>query len=285
MAPESLLPMVFSKFDMHIYTSTLTTKELKVTITEYCIPTDLHPSLPPLELIMDKLPLSYIRIYLEQLELGDLRDDFPMNYNGNDDACLDEFTIPLRTPPRHLLYVCGLTTACQHPERSYLIKDPNGTVLTIDDFLKLPIWSGTVMSKRDPILDDQRPQLRTTTPLEVGKLIPEKSLAQGSLERPNSKIADAQEKKDQQNLAKAKAKRSGEEGSVVPRKKRVCRIKSLMVQGDARPKPRTTDIERDVVDLSEGTRLPTPPVNVIHPSTHTGHGGHSFHSAHHGDTG
>nr|GEX44117.1 reverse transcriptase domain-containing protein [Tanacetum cinerariifolium] len=49
--------------------------------------------------------------------------------------------------------------------------------------------------------------------------------------------------------------------------------------------PQVADNERDVVDLSEDTRLPTPPVNVIQPLTHTKHMAHSFHSAHHKDTG
>nr|GEY93888.1 hypothetical protein [Tanacetum cinerariifolium] len=38
-------------------------------------------------------------------------------------ARMFEFLVPLRPPPRHLLYVCRLTTACQHPELSYDIKD------------------------------------------------------------------------------------------------------------------------------------------------------------------
>nr|GEW12009.1 hypothetical protein [Tanacetum cinerariifolium] len=56
------------------------------------------------------------------------------------------------------------------------------------------------MSKGDPIPNDQRPKLRTTPPLEAGKLIMDKSPAQRNLENPNSKIAAVREKKDQQNL-------------------------------------------------------------------------------------
>ncbi|GKG25890.1 hypothetical protein Tco_0399036, partial [Tanacetum coccineum] len=68
--------VVTPKFDMHVYTSTLTVKELKEAITEYCIPSDLHPRLPPPELTMDKLPPWYIGIYMEQLEQGGLRIPF-----------------------------------------------------------------------------------------------------------------------------------------------------------------------------------------------------------------
>nr|GEY31462.1 transposase (putative), gypsy type [Tanacetum cinerariifolium] len=56
MASESSRAVVMPKFDMHTYTSILTTKELKEVITEYCISTDLHPRLPPLGLTMDKIP-------------------------------------------------------------------------------------------------------------------------------------------------------------------------------------------------------------------------------------
>ncbi|GJW93798.1 hypothetical protein Tco_0173470 [Tanacetum coccineum] len=205
------------KFDMHIYTSELTAKELKEAVTEYCILKDLHPHLPLLDLTMEKLPSKYNRIYVEQLEQGGLRipfstfflvvirhfgvhvsqlvpvgqghwfsfeskigdrakkcfkevtsslkgwkkkfflidrravpeampwrhintsvrDDFPDHYNKADTKRLAEIIMPLRPPLRHLLYMCGLTTACRHLELSYMIKDPNGKVLNMDDFLQL----------------------------------------------------------------------------------------------------------------------------------------------------
>ncbi|GJW56187.1 hypothetical protein Tco_0102918 [Tanacetum coccineum] len=56
----------------------------------------------------------------------DVRDDFPTNYNEGDAERLVEHVVPLRPPPRHLLYVCGLTTACRHPKQSYSIKDSTG---------------------------------------------------------------------------------------------------------------------------------------------------------------
>ncbi|GJR83915.1 hypothetical protein Tco_0154700 [Tanacetum coccineum] len=79
----------------------------------------------------------------------DVRDDFPTNYNEGDAERLVEHVVPLRPPPRHLLYVCGLTTACRHPKLSYSIKDLTGQVLSMDDFLQLPVWNGTVVSKGD----------------------------------------------------------------------------------------------------------------------------------------
>ncbi|GJX12564.1 hypothetical protein Tco_0204322, partial [Tanacetum coccineum] len=70
MAPESSQAVVLPKFDMHIYTSVLTSGELKDAIAEYCILGDLHPRLPPPDLTMNKLPSKYIGLYIKQLEQG-----------------------------------------------------------------------------------------------------------------------------------------------------------------------------------------------------------------------
>ncbi|GJT09136.1 hypothetical protein Tco_0843598 [Tanacetum coccineum] len=168
MASESSQAVVLPKFNMHVYTSILSSQELKEAITEYCIPVDLHPHLPHPDrrAIPDTKPWRHIDI--------DLRDNFPTHYNENDVARLAEFVVPLRPPPRHLLYVCMLTAACRHPELAYNIKDSYGNAITMDTFLKLLVWTGTV-SKGDHIPEDQRPKLRTTPPLAVGEPIPEKS--------------------------------------------------------------------------------------------------------------
>ncbi|GJU26008.1 ribonuclease H-like domain-containing protein [Tanacetum coccineum] len=197
MAPESSKPMVFPKFDMHIYTSELTSSELKTAVTEYNIPMDLHLHLPPPGMTLNRLSLRYIGLYIEQLKQGglripfssfflavirhfgghwfsfenktgrgtkkcfkevtsslkwwkkkiflldrraipdampwrhgdtDLHDDFSASYNENDVARLSEFLVPLRPPPRHLLYVCGLTTSFRHPELQYNIRDQDNNV-------------------------------------------------------------------------------------------------------------------------------------------------------------
>nr|GEX61630.1 hypothetical protein [Tanacetum cinerariifolium] len=150
MASKSSKVVVLQKFDMHIHTSILTTKELKEFVTKYYIPTDLHPYHPPSEFTMNKLLPRVIlfEIRCQSLDVNavvslfhieelpdampwrhadtNLRDDFPTNYNEGDAERLADFIIPLCPPPRHLLYVCGLTTACHHPELAYSIKDPNG---------------------------------------------------------------------------------------------------------------------------------------------------------------
>nr|GEV17990.1 hypothetical protein [Tanacetum cinerariifolium] len=67
---KSLQAMVLAKFDMHVYISEMTPKELEDAIREYGIPLDLHPQLPLPDLTMDKLPSELIGIYVEQMEQG-----------------------------------------------------------------------------------------------------------------------------------------------------------------------------------------------------------------------
>ncbi|GKC00138.1 hypothetical protein Tco_0986274, partial [Tanacetum coccineum] len=93
--------------------------------------------------------------------------------------------------------------------------------ITMDDFLKLPDWNETVMSK-------------------------EKSPMQRSVEKPDAKIATAREKKDKQTLTKAQAKRAGEASSSAP--------KPLNEATGSQKK----DAKKTVIDLSEHTRDPTP---------------------------
>nr|GEV83061.1 reverse transcriptase domain-containing protein [Tanacetum cinerariifolium] len=285
MAPESSRAVVVLKFDMHIYTSKLTSTELKDAIDEYCIPVDLHPRLPHPGMAMNRLPSRFIASadgvnkviffeircvsldisptvsvsgLLQALQTGplvsfenktrrgtrkcfkeitsslkgwkkkfflldrrtipnampwrhsdtDLHDDFPTHFNEDDVARLFEFQGLLRSPPRHLLYMCGLTTACRHSGLQYHIKDQDKNVISMDTFLKLLTWIGTVVSKGDPLLEDQRPKPRVTPPLPVGAPIPALTPFHKNLEKPNPKIAAAMEKKDQQSLARAEAKRA-----------------------------------------------------------------------------
>ncbi|GKA39215.1 hypothetical protein Tco_0731766, partial [Tanacetum coccineum] len=112
----------------------------------------------------------------------DVRDDFLISYNEDDVDRIAEHIILLRKLPQPLLYLCGLTMYCQHPELSHVIKDPEGQVIAIDDFLKLPHWNRTLVSKGVPITDNERPPVRTTNLLPVGYVIPEKNAHYYNLE-------------------------------------------------------------------------------------------------------
>ncbi|GJV06747.1 hypothetical protein Tco_1344403 [Tanacetum coccineum] len=233
--------------------------------------------------IPDAMPWRHIDTDVRDDFPDNVRDDFPDNYNEGDADRLAEHVILLHPPPRHLLYVCGLTTACRHPELSYSIKDPNGwgnkydrILLSIDANL---CWNGTVISKGDPIPADQRLLNRTTPPLAAGQLIPEKILAQRGVERPNAKIAEAREKKEKLARARVQLKQSGEAASITsihqaslkPADEAVT-SRPKNIAGIAATGSRTANAKNEVVNLSESTRVPTPLVNIVQPTEQAEHG-------------
>nr|GEX94248.1 hypothetical protein [Tanacetum cinerariifolium] len=122
----------------------------------------------------------------------DVRNDFPNHYNEGDVKRLAKFHVPFRPPPRRLLYVCGLTTACRHPKLSYTIKDPEEKELSMNDYLKLSVWN------------------RTVREIHFKRL----------LKNPTQILLQRRQKKDKQNLAKAQANRAGEGVLDASRKKR-----------------------------------------------------------------
>nr|GEY55167.1 hypothetical protein [Tanacetum cinerariifolium] len=257
MAPESSRAVVILKFDMHIYTSELTSTELKDAINEYCIPIDLHPRLPHPGMMMNRLPSRYIGwkkkfFLLDRRAIPyampwrhsdtDLHDDFPTHFNEDDVARLSEFQVLLRPPSRHLLYMCGLTTACRHSGLQYHIQDQDkNAVINMDTFLKLPTWTGTVVSKGDPLPEDQCPKPRVTPSLPVEDTLSATPLNQAIPEIISNPATVASE--------------------VLPQ------------------------VEKEVVDLSGNKRVSSPPVIDVPPlPRQEHHDTHEIHSqsSHHG---
>nr|GFA53513.1 hypothetical protein [Tanacetum cinerariifolium] len=158
-------------------------------------------------------------------------DDFTISHNEEYADMMAEKIIPLRKPPHSLLFIDGLTTVYHHPDLAQILWDPKGRgnsvnifitfeEITIDDYLCLPNQTRTVVSKGDPIPEDQRPPKRTIDLLPQNTTILAKTPYQINVEKPDPNITKAREKKDQQALLKAKAKRADEGGVDGPQKKR-----------------------------------------------------------------
>ncbi|GJS39518.1 hypothetical protein Tco_0564561 [Tanacetum coccineum] len=195
----------------------------------------------------------------------DLHDDFPTHFNEDDVARLSEFQVPLCPPPRHSLYMCGLTTACRHPDLQYHIKDRDKNVISMDTFLKLPTWTGTIVSKGDPLPEDQRPKPRVTPSL----LVEAKRAGTGVTKGPKKK------RRVQENT---EPPQSGSEGTLS------ATYLNQAIPG-AIPNPATviskvsSHVEKEVVDLSGNTRVSSPPVIDAQPSPRQErHDTHEVHS-------
>nr|GEU41961.1 hypothetical protein [Tanacetum cinerariifolium] len=134
------------------------------------------------------IPKFYIHIYTSILASEELRQaikEFCISADLRDDDRLAEHVILLRKPPQPLLYM-----------------------------------NGTLVNKGEPIPDSQHPRIRTTSPLPVGSMIPDKNAGQKNVEKPVPEIAKAREKKEKWALAKANAKRARMVSSTVPKNKR-----------------------------------------------------------------
>ncbi|GKA40301.1 hypothetical protein Tco_0732894 [Tanacetum coccineum] len=237
MAPVGSKAVVLPKFDMHIYTSELTSLELKKVVDEYCIPLNLHPRLPHPDMTMNHLPSSF---------------GAPLTASS---------TLVVRVRIDHDLSTSGVTT-------------------------------GTIVSRGGPIPDNQRPKPRVTPPLEAGAKIPDLTAFQKNLEKPNPKIVAARERKERQSLAKAEARRDDAEANEGPKKKRKVQKHHVSVQSGSEGTLSATSVhqveptlvkkstppadaamvgphvEKEVVDLSGNTCVPTPEATT-QPSAHT----------------
>ncbi|GJU86763.1 hypothetical protein Tco_1294309 [Tanacetum coccineum] len=205
----------------------------------------------------------------------DVSDDFPIRYNEDHANLVAEKIIPLRKPPQSLLFMAGLTTVYRHPDLSQILLDSEGrgnsfslsiTIegqeITMDDFLCRPNWTRIVVSKGDPLPEDQRPPKRTVDPLPFNAAIPAKTSLQQNIKKPDPKITKDREKKEQQYFLKAKSKRVNEEGVDGPKKKKK----------EGGSETATKDVEIPVMDLSEPTREKTPQQDeTMHGETSAGH--------------
>ncbi|GJS36590.1 tubulin alpha-3 chain [Tanacetum coccineum] len=160
-------------------------------------------------------------------------DPFPKpgEYNASDVAKLREVVISLRRPPLSILYVAGLFNVWKHADRAFSIKDSEGKVITMAEFLRLPTFKGCKVAART-LLPPGTARVTHLAP-HATRLedIPPKTGDMIVAEIPRRKVVDDKEKKKRKAEEKAAtkapavdiqaegavAKATGKEG---PRKKR-----------------------------------------------------------------
>ncbi|GJT86548.1 hypothetical protein Tco_1068265 [Tanacetum coccineum] len=142
-----------------------------------------------------------------------------------------------------------------------IVKDEkkDSTVITIDAFLKLLVWTSTVVSKGDPIPDNQHLELRTTSPLAVRQLILEKS---------------------PKTLSPTHIHHAAS-------------VNETITAAPNDTAENVINVINEIVDLSGNTHVTTPPAVATQPSPHHEHrdnqenvefsDAHSFHFVHHED--
>ncbi|GJV43183.1 hypothetical protein Tco_1427719 [Tanacetum coccineum] len=173
---------VVPTFDMHVYTSVLTSDEVKSLVAEYAIPLDLHPCVPLFCLTMNRLPADKIgSLVLLRTSFGERRsrqdfqrdssvaDPAPTSIHAEDIRRLCENVIDLRPVHPAMLYAVSLTTIWKHVGHHPVFKDGDGTVATsMSLFLKFPMAGGVCVGKGTTLAANEAIPQHTTPPLPSG---------------------------------------------------------------------------------------------------------------------
>nr|GEX76635.1 hypothetical protein [Tanacetum cinerariifolium] len=155
---------VVPKFDMHVYTSVLTFDEVKSLVSEYVIPIDLHPCVPPFGLTMNRLSADKIAsINLINRVIGSpsnvvqgkenampwrhqdssVADPSPTDVRAEDIRRLCENVIDLRLVHPAMLYAVGLMTIWKHvghhPSLPILEKSDHQNVVVYENEMVLAV--------------------------------------------------------------------------------------------------------------------------------------------------
>ncbi|GJW24722.1 hypothetical protein Tco_0038533 [Tanacetum coccineum] len=119
----------------------------------------------------------------------------PSKYNASDVARLREVVISIRRPPLSILYAVGLSNVWKHAGRAFSIKDSEGKVITMAEFLRLPNSKGCKVAA-GTLLSPGAARVTHLTP-PAGRLedIPSKTGDMMVAEIPCRKVLDDKEKK------------------------------------------------------------------------------------------
>ncbi|GJY99354.1 hypothetical protein Tco_0516784 [Tanacetum coccineum] len=180
--------VIVLKFDMHVYTSVLTTDEVNNLVAEH---QDSSVADPP-----------------------------PTNVQAADIHRLCEQVVDLRPVHSPMLYVFGLTTIWKHVGHHPVFKDGEGNVATsMSQFFKFPMAGGVRVGKGSVLVNNEVIPQHTTPYLPSRAQIPEKSDHHRVVECENERVLAAKQKA-QAAKDKAVGKRVATERTSRPSKKK-----------------------------------------------------------------
>ncbi|GJY50087.1 hypothetical protein Tco_0440043 [Tanacetum coccineum] len=182
----------------------------------------------------------------------------PDEYNASDVVKLREVAIPLRKPPPSILYIACLSNVWKHAGRAFSIKDSNGEVITMAEFLRLPDFHGCKVSAGELLSPGSARVTHLTTPAEWVKDIPPKTRDMMVAELPCRKVSDDKERK----------KRKAEEKVAIH-----VQAKKVVKEKYSREgvcKKRRVHVVNHVQPTSEYVSSPTPLNHAEHLTTITG---------------
>ncbi|GKD19813.1 hypothetical protein Tco_1208971 [Tanacetum coccineum] len=121
---------------------------------------------------------------LAVLPNGPLDDGF----DEDDVIALTNQPIDIRGIPSGLLFSAGLAITWEFPKFRPLFKDPEGNVVTMSEYLRLPFLSGMTIEAGEALTEQDAIPQHTTTPLSADEQVPGKTDSQQRVETSDPKI-------------------------------------------------------------------------------------------------
>ncbi|GJY77718.1 hypothetical protein Tco_0483519 [Tanacetum coccineum] len=137
---------------------------------------------------------------------SDISDPAPKDgFDEADVIALTHQSIDIRGIPSGLLFSAGLAITWEFPKFRPLFKDPEGNVVTMSEYLRLPFLSGMTIEAGEALTEQNVIPQHTTTPLSADEQVPDKTDSQQRVEASDPKIVATRIRK-----ANAAAKRKAE---------------------------------------------------------------------------
>ncbi|GJS30994.1 hypothetical protein Tco_0491614 [Tanacetum coccineum] len=137
---------------------------------------------------------------------SDISDPAPKDgFDEADVITLTHQPIDIRGIPSGLLFSAGLAITWEFPKFRPLFKDPEGNVVTMSEYLRLPFLSGMTIEAGEALTEQNVIPQHTTTPLSADEQVPDKTDSQQRVEASDPKIVATRIRK-----ANAAAKRKAE---------------------------------------------------------------------------
>ncbi|GJW08475.1 hypothetical protein Tco_1570898 [Tanacetum coccineum] len=137
---------------------------------------------------------------------SDISDPAPKDgFDEADVIALTHQSIDIRGIPSGLLFSAGLAITWEFPKFRPLFKDPEGNVVTMSEYLRLPFLSGMTIEAGEALTEQNVIPQHTTTPLSADEQVPDKTGSQQRVEASDPKIVATRIRK-----AHAAAKRKAE---------------------------------------------------------------------------
>ncbi|GJT51170.1 hypothetical protein Tco_0977327 [Tanacetum coccineum] len=148
---------------------------------------------------------------------SDISDPAPKDGFDEDDViALTNQPIDIRGIPSGLLFSAGLATTWEFPKFRPLFKDPEGNVVTMSEYLRLPFLSGMTIEAGGALTEQDVIPQHTTTPLRDDEQVPGKTDSQQRVETSDPKIVATRIRKAQAAAKRKAEKNRGSEGASGP---------------------------------------------------------------------